>query len=280
MAQPSPTSLRMSVRRCRRMLPRRNARRALASMRCQLYFWMLGAIEFFIGDLSETSGARAIAGRNEVVRTRMMAAVAVIAAMVAAVGANVARGPAPAHAAGFQTVAYFDQWSIYGNAYYVKNLETEGIASRLSVLIYDFENIDPTNLTCFETIKASDATNESDPNAGDGAGDAVMVKGRQRLHRAEDRTAQRVIRPEVSDKDFVDEIVGRVFDHLDLFHHDVALAVEFTVVKQRRGHQVSDQIEGARQVFVEDFDVVSGNLAAGEGVNVTADGIAFDGDLA
>src|SRR6202011_6151809 len=61
---------------------------------------------------------------------------------------------------------------IYGNAYYLKNLETENIASRLSVLIYDFENIDPTNLTCLETIKASDSTNESDPNAGDGAGDA------------------------------------------------------------------------------------------------------------
>ena len=33
-------------------------------------------------------------------------------------------------------------------------------------------NIDPTNLTCFEATKASDSTNESDPNAGDGAGDA------------------------------------------------------------------------------------------------------------
>jgi chitinase len=106
------------------------------------------------------------------VRTRSVVAVAAIVAVVVAVSAYVARGPAPARAAGFQTVAYFDQWSIYGNAYYVKNLETENIASRLSVLIYDFENIDPTNLTCFEAIKASDASNEQDPNAGDGAGDA------------------------------------------------------------------------------------------------------------
>ncbi|HEY7201457.1 MAG TPA: glycosyl hydrolase family 18 protein, partial [Candidatus Dormibacteraeota bacterium] len=106
------------------------------------------------------------------VRTRSVVAVATIVAVVVAVSAYVARGPAPARAAGFQTVAYFDQWSIYGNAYYVKNLETENIASRLSVLIYDFENIDPTNLTCFEAIKASDASNEQDPNAGDGAGDA------------------------------------------------------------------------------------------------------------
>src|SRR2546421_3618319 len=65
-AQPPPTSPRMSVRRCGRTLPRRNARRPLASMRCQFYFWMRGAIEFFIGDLSETSGARAIAENSKV----------------------------------------------------------------------------------------------------------------------------------------------------------------------------------------------------------------------
>ncbi len=47
-----------------------------------------------------------------------------------------------------------------------------GLAGKLDYLIYDFENIDPTNLTCFEATKASDSTNESDPNAGDGAGDA------------------------------------------------------------------------------------------------------------
>ncbi len=73
---------------------------------------------------------------------------------------------------GYQKIAYFDQWSIYGNAYYPSTIASSGAASQLTTIIYDFENIDPTNLTCFETIKASDATNESDPNAGDGAGDA------------------------------------------------------------------------------------------------------------
>jgi chitinase len=101
-----------------------------------------------------------------------VAAIFALAALLLAGTAYVVRGPAPARAAGLQTAAYFDQWSIYGNAYYLKNLETQNIASRLSVLIYDFENIDPTNLTCFEAIKASDATNEQNPNAGDGAGDA------------------------------------------------------------------------------------------------------------
>ena len=72
----------------------------------------------------------------------------------------------------YQKIAYFDQWGIYGNTYYPSTIASSGAASQLTTIIYDFENIDPSNLTCFETVKASDATNESDPNAGDGAGDA------------------------------------------------------------------------------------------------------------
>jgi chitinase len=70
-------------------------------------------------------------------------------------------------------VAYYDQWSIYQNAYYLKTMDQQGAADKLDYLIYDFENIDPTNLTCFEATKATDPDpgGESDPNAGDGAGD-------------------------------------------------------------------------------------------------------------
>jgi len=77
-----------------------------------------------------------------------------------------------ASASTYQKIAYFDQWSIYGNAYYPSNVATSGAAAKLTIINYAFENIDPTNLTCFEAVKASDATNENDPNAGDGAGDA------------------------------------------------------------------------------------------------------------
>lgn len=71
----------------------------------------------------------------------------------------------------YQKIAYFDQWGIYGNAYYPQTVDTTGAAAKLTTIIYDFENIDPTNLTCFETIKAA-STDESNPSAGDGAGDA------------------------------------------------------------------------------------------------------------
>ncbi len=46
--------------------------------------------------------------------------------------------------------AYFTQWGIYQNAFYPKNMDTEGIAGKLDFVVYAFENIDPANLTCFE----------------------------------------------------------------------------------------------------------------------------------
>jgi chitinase len=66
--------------------------------------------------------------------------------------------------------AYFTQWGIYVNAFYPKNLETTGTASKLDYLVYAFENIDPVNKTCFEANAAA-SQDETNPNAGDGAGD-------------------------------------------------------------------------------------------------------------
>src|SRR6478609_589339 len=77
---------------------------------------------------------------------------------------------APATSGGIK-VAYFDQWSIYSNAYYLKTMQDTGAAGKLDYIIYDFANIHPTNGTCFEANKAA-SQNEDDPNAGDGAGDS------------------------------------------------------------------------------------------------------------
>ncbi|GGO88944.1 glycosyl hydrolase family 18 protein [Wenjunlia tyrosinilytica] len=78
---------------------------------------------------------------------------------------------AAAASSGGVKIAYYDQWSVYGNAFYPKHLATRGIAGKLDILNYSFGNIHPTNLTCFEATKATSG-NESDPNAGDGGGDA------------------------------------------------------------------------------------------------------------
>ncbi len=83
---------------------------------------------------------------------------------------------APATSGGSK-VAYFDQWSIYQNAFYLKTADANGMAGKLNYLIYDFENIDPTNLTCFEANSAA-SQDENNPNAGDGAGDSFADYGK------------------------------------------------------------------------------------------------------
>jgi chitinase len=93
-------------------------------------------------------------------------------AAVAVAGPSASAAPTAAAAtSGGVKFAYYDQWSIYGNTFYPKDLDTRGIASKLDFLVYDFENIDPTTLSCFEANKGA-STDESNPNAGDGAEDA------------------------------------------------------------------------------------------------------------
>ncbi|MEV7213781.1 glycoside hydrolase family 18 chitinase [Kitasatospora cineracea] len=74
------------------------------------------------------------------------------------------------------TIGYFTQWSVYARGYSVKRLDTSGSAAKLDYLNYAFANIHPSTKQCFLTNKA--AGNDSDPNAGDGAGDAWADFGR------------------------------------------------------------------------------------------------------
>ena len=62
--------------------------------------------------------------------------------------------------------------------------------------------------------------------------------------------------------------------------NNVKLAVKLLVGEQRIGDEVGEQIEAASKVFVQNSDVVGCDFAAGERVDVAADGVAFDGDLA
>ncbi len=108
-------------------------------------------------------------------RSMRVAAAAAAGLLALSLGAVTAlRGAAPAEAAttsGGVKIAYFTQWGIYQNLYYPKNMDTQGVASKLNFVEYAFENIDPTNKTCFESTAAA-SQDESNPNAGDGAGDA------------------------------------------------------------------------------------------------------------
>ncbi|MYS86607.1 glycoside hydrolase [Streptomyces sp. SID5474] len=70
-----------------------------------------------------------------------------------------------------QRVGYYTSWSTYANAFHPKNLDTQGIAGKLTVLQYAFENIDPVNLTCMAANKPS-SPDENDPVGNDGSADA------------------------------------------------------------------------------------------------------------
>ncbi|MBF6326956.1 glycosyl hydrolase family 18 protein [Nocardia transvalensis] len=74
-------------------------------------------------------------------------------------------------------IAYYTQWSVYQNAYYLKHVDTTGVAGKLDYLNYAFANIHPQDLTCFEANKAANP-DENDPNAGDGAGDSYADYGK------------------------------------------------------------------------------------------------------
>ncbi|MGW0899125.1 glycoside hydrolase family 18 protein, partial [Streptomyces goshikiensis] len=113
------------------------------------------------------------------IRKPLIAAAATVALAAGALASFAGLGTAAAAgssttettaAAGGVRIAYYDQWSVYGNAFYPKHLDTRGIAGKLDVINYSFGNIHPTNLTCFEANKA--AGDDNNPNAGDGAGDS------------------------------------------------------------------------------------------------------------
>ena len=101
------------------------------------------------------------------------------------------------------------------------------------------------------------------------------VEPLHRLGRAENRTPERMFGPEAGGEDFVNEVVRRVLDHLDLFEDDVLLAPDVAVVERRIQQQVRQDVDGAREVLVEHLDVVAGALLRREGVELPANRIDF-----
>ena len=82
-----------------------------------------------------------------------------------------------------------------------------------------------------------------------------------------------MVLPEVGREDLLHQVIGAIGLHLQLFQDDALFLFDVLVAKQRMQHQVGQHVEGARQVFVEDFGVEAHQLLAGEGVEVAADRI-------
>ncbi len=86
--------------------------------------------------------------------------------------------------------------------------------------------------------------------------------------------------PEVLGEDFVDEVVGIVLVHLDLFQNDAALAGDVGLVS-KTGFSTRSLSTSMRdgQVLIEHLHVEADALLGGEGVEVAADGIDLPGDV-
>jgi chitinase len=89
-------------------------------------------------------------------------------------GADLQVSPIPT---GFSRLGYFPQWGIYGRGYYVNDLITTGAINKLTHVIYAFENIDPTNLTCLSGVVQSIGSDPEGVDQGTGAGDAYADYG-------------------------------------------------------------------------------------------------------
>src|SRR5262249_38101361 len=101
----------------------------------------------------------------------------------------------------------------------------------------------------------------------------------ERIFSPEYRATERMVRVEVLAEDVEDDVVGRVFDHLDLFEYDVALFIEFDGIECGRGDQIGDQFKRARQMFINNFVEKAPDFAPGKSVHVPAERVRLSRDL-
>ncbi|WP_169953474.1 glycoside hydrolase family 18 protein [Microbispora sp. H11081] len=94
------------------------------------------------------------------------------AAPVPRVTVTVTVTPSPSPSPGRIRVGYVAQRGAYGATSTVRDLDANGLAGRLTHVLYAFANIDPESLTCLTGVTRPPAPDPNDPDQGDGAGDA------------------------------------------------------------------------------------------------------------
>ena len=98
----------------------------------------------------------------------------------------------------------------------------------------------------------------------------------ERAHRvlgADDGLAERMVFIEIAGEDVVEQVLGIVHFHLQLFEDDALFLFDVRFPKQRIAHHVGQDVEGQRQMLVQDLGVVTDHLLGGERVEAAADGI-------
>jgi hypothetical protein len=79
--------------------------------------------------------------------------------------------------------------------------------------------------------------------------------------------------PEMLREELMNEVVRRVLDHLDLFEDDLLFPADVLGAERRVHDDVREHLDGQRQVFIEDFEVVARVFLGREGIHLSADGI-------
>src|SRR5579864_6122449 len=106
---------------------------------------------------------------------------------------------------------------------------------------------------------------------GVGVENGLLLEPLYSLPRPQDRLPQRVILPEILGKDLVDQVIGVVLVHLDLFYDHAAFTRDVIGIEDRVEDQIAENIERGWNVLVENLDVEADTFFGGEGVHITAD---------
>ena len=101
----------------------------------------------------------------------------------------------------------------------------------------------------------------------------LLIEAAHRVLGSGDGLAQRMIFPEILREDLVDQVIGIVLIHLDLFQDHPALAPQIGEIEDRVQHQIAEHIHCNRQVLIQYFNVEADTFLGGECVHVAADGI-------
>ncbi len=96
---------------------------------------------------------------------------------------------------------------------------------------------------------------------------------------AQDRPAERVRGHDRAHERLVQQVLGVVVAHGDLFEYDLPFQVHIHGPAQPVEHHIADQIHRQRQILVHDMGVVAGLLLGGERVELTADRVHGLGDI-
>ena len=106
----------------------------------------------------------------------------------------------------------------------------------------------------------------------------VPFKLPHRFFGAQDGLAEGMILPEVLGEDFMDQIVGTVFIHLDFFEDHAALPAYVFGAENRVTNQVTENVQSNGQMFVQNFDVEADAFLGGKRIDVSANRIHLAGN--